>query len=180
MKKDKDLINKITEITTKAPITSPIQQERLVSKVNSLTFHSCANSLTKPQNKSFINEKGFTLNYKTVVDELVKISEVASIAEFYAKIYSIISQNIDSDFMVFLLKSSIFPHELNKLREGSAGKWIKINHMREVKLPIPDYNNQKEYGKLLRLLEDKIQLKLKSVENNKKAQKAILDKLVGD
>jgi len=52
--------------------------------------------------------------------------------------------------------------------------------MREVKLPIPDYNNQKEYGKLLRLLEDKIQLKLKSVENNKKAQKAILDKLVGD
>lgn len=82
--------------------------------------------------------------------------------------------------MVFLLKSSIFPRELNKLREGSAGKWIKINHMREVKLPIPDYNNQKEYGKLLRLLEDKIQLKLKSVENNKKAQKAILDKLVGD
>ena len=78
------------------------------------------------------------------------------------------------------LKSSIFPRELNKLREGSAGKWIKINHMREVKLPIPDYNNQKEYGKLLRLLEDKIQLKLKSVENNKKAQKAILDKLVGD
>ena len=101
MKKDKDLINKITEITTKAPITSPIQQERLVSKVNSLTFHSCANSLTKPQNKSFINEKGFTLNYKTVVDELVKISEVASIAEFYAKIYSIISQNIDSDFMAY-------------------------------------------------------------------------------
>ena len=82
--------------------------------------------------------------------------------------------------MVFLLKSSIFPRELNKLREGSAGKWIKINHMREVKLPIPDYNNQKEYGKLLRLLEDKIQLKLKSVENNKKAQKAILDKLVED
>ena len=82
--------------------------------------------------------------------------------------------------MVFLLKSSIFPRELNKLREGSAGKWIKINHMREVKLPIPDYNNQKEYGKLLRLLEDKIQLKLKSVENNKKAQKAILDKLVRD
>lgn len=82
--------------------------------------------------------------------------------------------------MVFLLKSSIFPRELNKLREGSAGKWIKINHMREVKLPIPDYNNQKEYGKLLRLLENKIQLKLKSVENNKKAQKAILDKLVED
>ena len=89
-------------------------------------------------------------------------------------------ENMDSDFIVFLLKSDIFTRELNKLIEGSLGKWIKINHMREVKLPIPDYNNQKEYGNLLRLLENKIQLKLKSIENNKKAQQAILDKLVSD
>ena len=54
-------------------MTSPIQQENLVSKVNSLTFHTCANSLSKPQNKSFNNEKGYTLNPKTIIDELVKI-----------------------------------------------------------------------------------------------------------
>lgn len=101
MKKEKDLINKMSDISTKAPMTSPIQQEKLVSKVNSLTFHSCANPLTKPQNKSFSNEKGFTLNYKTIVDELVKISGVTSIAEFYTRVYSIISQNIDSDFMAY-------------------------------------------------------------------------------
>ena len=101
MKKEKLLINKILEISTKAPITSPIQQEQLVSKVNSLTFNSCANSLSKPQNKTFNNEKGFTLNYKIVVDELIKIMNVASITEFYSKVYSIISQCIDSDFMAY-------------------------------------------------------------------------------
>ena len=60
MKKEKSLISKITEISNNAPVTSPIQQENLVSKVNSLTFHTCANSLSKPQNKSFNNEKGYT------------------------------------------------------------------------------------------------------------------------
>ena len=69
MKKEKSLISKITEISNKAPVTSPIQQENLVSKVNSLTFHTCANSLSKPQNKSFNNEKGYTLNPKSIIDE---------------------------------------------------------------------------------------------------------------
>nr|WP_299526401.1 restriction endonuclease subunit S [uncultured Methanobrevibacter sp.] len=87
-------------------------------------------------------------------------------------------ENIDPDFMVLLLKSSIFRRELNKLIEGSFAKYIRTRYIQEVKLPIPDYENQKKYGKLLKLLEDKIQLKLKSIENNKKAQKALLDKLV--
>lgn len=129
-------------------------------------------------------EKYFSKENDIIVHsfDLDKVTKITKNGIIIPSDYIIIRlhENIDSDFMVFLLKSSIFPRELNKLREGSAGKWIKINHMREVKLPIPDYNNQKEYGKLLRLLENKIQLKLKSVENNKKAQKAILDKLVED
>lgn len=57
-------------------------------------------------------------------------------------------------------------------------KVIKVNYLRNVKLPIPKYEDQVEYGKLLKLLEDKIQLKFKSIENNKKAQQAILDKVL--
>ena len=99
MKKEKSLISKISEISNNAPVTSPIQQENLVSKVNSLTFHTCANSLSKPQNKSFNNEKGYTLNPKSIIDALVKISDVSSVAELFSKIYSIICQNIDSDLL---------------------------------------------------------------------------------
>ncbi len=99
MNKEQNLANKISNIQGKQPVTSPFFQEKLVSKVNSLTFNSCANSLGNPQNKAFNNEKGFTLNYKYVVDELIKISDITNLNEFYVKIYSIITQNIDSRFI---------------------------------------------------------------------------------
>ena len=99
MKKGKNLADKITNLVDKPPISSPFSQEKLVSKVNALTFNNHANSLSNPQNKNFNNDKGHTLNYKIVVDELVKIPRVSTLTEFYSKIYSIITQNIDSDFM---------------------------------------------------------------------------------
>ena len=99
MKKEKNLADKITNLSDKAPVSSPFFQEKLVSKVNALTFNNRANSLSNPQTKNFNNDKGLTLNYKMVVEELVKIPQISSITEFYSKIYSIITQNIDSDFI---------------------------------------------------------------------------------
>ena len=46
----------------------------------------------------FNNEKGSTLNYKHVVDSLVKISNSDNIGDYYTKVFQIISQNIDSNF----------------------------------------------------------------------------------
>ena len=109
MKKEKNLADKITNLSDKAPVSSPFFQEKLVSKVNALTFNNRANSLSNPQTKNFNNDKGLTLNYKMVVEELVKIPQISSITEFYSKIYSIITQNIDSDFIavgLFKEKSS--------------------------------------------------------------------------
>lgn len=98
MNKEKNLTNKIYDLSKKSPITSPLSQEKLVSKVNSLTFNNCANSLSNPKNKVFNNEKSLTLNYRVVTDELIEISNISSIYEFYSKIYSLITQNIDSAF----------------------------------------------------------------------------------
>ena len=79
-------------------VTSPISAKKLVSKVNSLTHGNTSNSLTNPQTKSFATEKGKTLEYKNVIDELIKLHPVNNIYEFYSKIYGIILQNIDSGF----------------------------------------------------------------------------------
>ena len=81
------------------PVTSPIGQDRLVSKVNALTQNPASAHINNPQNLVF-NEKGTTLSYKYVVDELIKLfaSNIESIGDFYSKIYSIIHQNIDSSF----------------------------------------------------------------------------------
>lgn len=91
--------NEIKNISSNSrrPVTSPISQERLVSRVNALTLNSAGNPLN-PQNIVFNNDKGSTLNYKFVVDELVKLGNISNVSELYNKIYSIITQNIDSSF----------------------------------------------------------------------------------
>lgn len=90
--------NAIKKNTISKPVTSPISQEKLVSKVNALTANSSVNILLNPQNMVFNNEKGLTLNYKTLIDAIVKIPEVTSAADFYNKVYSIITHDIDSSF----------------------------------------------------------------------------------
>ena len=101
MKKEENLAKKVTNLSESAPITSPIVQEKLVSKFNALTINRLANTLSNPQNKGFASEKSLTLNYINIVDELVNLSEVSSLTDFYSKIYSIITQNIDSGFIAF-------------------------------------------------------------------------------
>ncbi len=97
----KQVVNK-NEISkpqnTSKMVSSPISQGKLVSKVNALTNNSAINSLLNPQSMVFNNEKSFTLNYKHVIDSLTSISNVANAADFYNKVYSIITQNIDSAF----------------------------------------------------------------------------------
>ncbi len=70
----------------------------MVSKVNALTNTPSVNQLLNPQSMVFNNEKGITLNYKNVIDSLVSISNVVNSADFCNKVYSIITQNIDSSF----------------------------------------------------------------------------------
>ena len=101
MNKDLKDVKNISKISEKAPITSPIFQEKLVSKVNALTFNNCNNSINNPQNIMFNNDKGFTLDYKSVIDELIKITDISSIAGLFSQIYSIIRQNIESNFIAF-------------------------------------------------------------------------------
>ena len=88
----------LTEQQATKNVTSPIAQSRLISRVNALTLTPVGNQLVNPQSMVFNNEKGSTLNYKFVVDELVKLTNISNINDYYNKIYSIISQNIDTSF----------------------------------------------------------------------------------
>lgn len=83
---------------TASPMTSPISQGKLVSRVNALTSNSTPTININPQNLIFNNEKNTTLNYKYIVDELISISDVNSIDEYYSKIYSMVYRNIEVNF----------------------------------------------------------------------------------
>ena len=96
---EEQIISDINEVKiNNTGVTSPISSKNLVSKVNSLTHGNRLNSLNNPQTKSFATEKGKTLDYKTVIDELNKLYPVNNLYEFYSKVYSIILQYIDSGF----------------------------------------------------------------------------------
>ena len=98
MNEEKILSDKNITKTNNNGVTSPISANRLVSKVNSLTYSNRSNSLTNPQSKTYATEKSKTLEYKNIIDELIKLYPVNNIYEFYSKIYGIILQNIDSGF----------------------------------------------------------------------------------
>lgn len=100
MNKKQTVNNKenLKQQNTLKPVSSPISQGKLVSRVNALTNTPSVNQILNPQNMVFNNEKGLTLNYKNVIDSLVNITNIANAADFCHKIYSIITQNIDSSF----------------------------------------------------------------------------------
>ena len=79
-------------------VTSPLSAKKLVSKVNSLIGGNRLKSLTNPQTKAYATEKGKTLDYKLVLDEMNKLYPVHNLYEFYSNVYGIILQNIDSGF----------------------------------------------------------------------------------
>ena len=144
MKKEKITANKITNLSEKAPVTSPFFQEKLVSKVNALTFNTCGNSLSNPQNKNFNNEKGLTLSYKLVVEELVKLSEASTLYDLYVKISSIINQNIESAFIAV----GLFKDKSNcinlKLRDKYGNFYTTKVFLKDTKNPIIQAFTNKE------------------------------------
>ncbi len=101
MSKEKSITtnNNISKKTAlDSSVTSPLSSKNIVSKVNSLTLNTKVNQITSPQLKSYATDKGITLDYKLVIDELIKISPITNLNEYYSKVYKIILQNIDSSF----------------------------------------------------------------------------------
>lgn len=104
VKKDKattDTQKTNPEFKPNKSITSPILQEKLVSKVNELTFNSVAAPRLSIQTPKFENDKTKLLNYKNfkeVIDKIVSASNTNNIDNFLNQIYSIILENVDSKF----------------------------------------------------------------------------------
>ncbi|MCQ2738833.1 MAG: diguanylate cyclase [bacterium] len=97
---DKDIISKNADnqtIKKSKPITSPISQKKLVSKVNELTSNSVANTLVNPQNRAS-KEKNSILQLNMIVEDLIECSKVSCVSEYCEKIFSVISQSINSAF----------------------------------------------------------------------------------
>lgn len=91
-----------------------------------------------------------------------------------------VKDGYDADFIYHLLKSEIFPRELNKLIEGGLLRIIKTHQLKQIILPIPDYETQKQYGELFNLMDKRITLNLELAKTEEKIEKGLLNNLLGD
>ena len=90
--------NKISIQQTK-PVTSPFTANNLVSKVNSLMSNNITNPLEQTHNQQYPADKYKKLNATLIIQELIKTNKIDNLNDFYSRIYSSISQNINCGFM---------------------------------------------------------------------------------
>ena len=103
--------------------------------------------VSKDFNPKFYSQKNdiVVLLAGSVVTKLEK--EGIIIPMYYAVVR--VREGFDADFVYQLLKSDIFPKELHKLQEGTTLKVIKTTHLKQICLPLPDYETQKRLVNVL-------------------------------
>ena len=62
--------------------------------------------------------------------------------------------------------------------EGTSLKILKSRDLKEMSLPVPDYEIQREYGELFKLMDQRIALKKESILIEEEIQQSILDNLL--
>ena len=62
--------------------------------------------------------------------------------------------------------------------EGTTLKIIKTTHLKEITLPIPDYETQVKYGRLFKLMDKRINLNQELIELERQNEKLIMKNLL--
>ena len=106
-----------------------------------------------------------------------KLEEDGIIIPMYYAVVRV-KEGFDVDFIFHLLKSDIFPRELHKIEEGTTLKIIKTTHLKEITLPVPDYETQVKYGRLFKLMDQRILLNLELIELERTNEKVIMKNLL--
>ena len=88
-----------------------------------------------------------------------------------------VKEGFDVDFIFHILKSDIFPREFHKIEEGTTLKIIKTTHLKEISLPLPDYETQVKYGRLFKLMDERIDLNQQLIELERQNEKLIMKNL---
>ena len=149
-----------------------------ISSENIFEYEYSIESVPNSINEKFISQKNDIIISLLDPGSVCKLEKEGLIIPMQFAIIRL-DENYNADFIINLLKSNLFKKELNKLVEGSGLKIIKSTYLKEVKLPLPDYEKQEKIGELLKLIEKRIILNSKTIELEKQAKDAILNKTIG-
>lgn len=128
-------------------------------------------------NPKYYSRKDDIIILLTGSNPVTKVQDEGIIITMYYAIVRV-KEGYDVDFIYNLLKSDAFPRELTKITEGTALKIVKTNNLKEITLPVPDYETQKKYGNLFNLINERVNLYYELAELEKELTKTILNDLL--
>ena len=125
----------------------------------------------------YLSEKDDIIILLSGSNNIAKIEREGFVIPMY---YAIVKVNYgyDADFIYHVLKSEIFPRELNRLMEGTTLRILKTRDIKEIVLPVPDYYIQRDYGELFKLMDKRIALKKEAILIEEEIQQSVLDNLL--
>ncbi len=85
---------------------------------------------------------------------------------------------INDKFIWYWLKSNKFPKWINKLQEGSVRQYFYYDKLCETPVYLPSLNEQEKISNTLELLDKKIELQTKKIEDLKLFKKGLIDKVI--
>lgn len=89
-----------------------------------------------------------------------------------------VKSDYDAEYIYQILKNEIIPKKINRLIEGSILKTIRVIYLKEINIPIIDFEKQKKMVKLLSLFEKRRKLCQRSIELTKELEKGVFDKFL--
>lgn len=149
-----------------------------ISSENILEYEYSIESVPNSINEKFISQKNDIIISLLDPGSVCKLEKEGLIIPMQFAIIRL-DENYNADFIINLLKSNLFKKELNKLVEGTGLKIIKSTYLKEVKLPLPEYEKQEKIGKILNLIEKRIILNKKTIKLEKQLKEIILNQTIG-
>lgn len=183
MKKQKlsDIAEIFTGVRTDRYNTPAGKQYPVIKKTysDSTTKVECKfENFTEKLDEKYLSKKDDIIIFLLDPTKVTKLNKEGLVISMpYAVL--ILNENYDPNFITYLLKSDEFTRELNRLVEGTNMRFMRSSSLKNIKLPIPEYNEQKKIGEFLKLLERKNELYKQTIHLNDKIQKAIMTNTLG-
>ncbi len=128
----------------------------------------------KPENGDILFSKdgtiGKTFVYKDMEIPLVVLSSIAIIKPIY--------KVLDSSFTMHVLKSNIFYKQLNGLSSGSALKRVVLKAIKEIRIPLPPLEEQKQIAEILSTVDNKLENLKEKKQYFEELKKGLMQKLL--
>ncbi|MBR0472304.1 MAG: restriction endonuclease subunit S [Methanosphaera sp.] len=158
-------------------IVEGTQTKILLNKLHNNQIEYEEIKINKPQQKYYSQKNDIIIHLSDTTNITLLKQENILIPLNYAIIR--LKKDYNPEYVYQILKSTHFQNTINKIREGSSIKFIKINDLKNIKIQILETEKQKKYAKIMQLLKKRTQLNKKKIEIEEKYLNGIIQKQLG-